>query len=271
MFSILAGGGCSAPVAVSTSINQSEDSLTLHGGVWSLNGQIEISEIDKCTIEIKRDPSDPKYIEKNAKTKKGDKKKAAATNNMTNNDNLTCSYNIPCKRQRMTNDIPQHDMTKKLLMSDPHDQCPVAIPVGADFMGKCPYLDGQGPSNLHNQSTSKCPVNPEILTLTGNFLPQNLSSCPFLTKSQIDEQHKYILNKTVINNDIQKSEVIVQNQTIPIKDISTKLYVGIYPSKKTPLWALEQAEHLGKNLAEKLMQKGAQQVMAEAQKEIRGN
>lgn len=262
-------------MAVSSSISQNEDSLTLQGGVWSLNGQIEISEIDKCTIEIKRDPSDPKYIEKNTKSsKKNDKKKSASQ--MTNDNNLTCTYNIPCKRQRLlSNEMPhpQIDMTNKThkmnLMNDPHDQCPVAIPVGADFMGKCPYLDGQGPSNL--QSTSKCPVNPEILTLTGNFIPQNLTSCPYLIKSTINDEQKYVIKSVndLSNQQPQKSDVILQNLNVPQKE--TKLYVGIYPSKKTPLWALEQAEHLGKNLADKLIQKGAGQVMAEAQKEIRGN
>lgn len=254
---MFSGGGCSAPVAVSTNLNPFEDkySLTLKGGVWSLNGQIEITEADKCTVEIKKENSETQKIPE--KTKFAGKTSALASldkNTITEPENkLTCpkcSYEIPYKRQKLDDSENNVEKTKIDLINDPHEHCPVTIPVGADFMGKCPYLDAQGPS--------KCPVNAEILTLDGQHSSQNVTKCPYLSKGKIQVQIE-------LKNDIKTVEKMT---TCPYRE--PKLYVGLCPSKKTPLWALEQAEHLGINLAEKLLKKGALEVMTEAQKEIRG-
>lgn len=50
-----------------------------------------------------------------------------------------CPMNSPSgpnpKRQKL--DIPS-----ELLRDDPHEKCPVPLPVGSEFMGQCPYLEG---------------------------------------------------------------------------------------------------------------------------------
>lgn len=263
---LLSGGGCSAPVAVSTVLKPFEDKylLTLTGGVWSLNGTIEIIETDKCTVELKKETSETtntsEIIVCPMKSSDIDNNKIMdSQNNVTCDD---CSYEIPCKRRKTddnntdknntkSNDGDNNVKTKINLLDDPHEHCPVTIPIGADFMGKCPYLDAQG--------TSKCPVNAEILTSEGQHLSENITKCPFLSKAKVENQNE-------ISNEINNDK---NSNTCPNSE--QKLYVGICSSKKTPLWALEQAEHLGINLAEKLMKKGASEVMSEAQKEIRGN
>lgn len=195
--------------------------------MWSLDGKTELTETDKCTVEVRKDPEPTKVPEKPAPTRVTEcgepSKPPVVPYRDACNNNDTTSYDPPCKRKKIEDKI------------DPHDHCPISIPVGVDFMGKCPYLDEQG--------HSKCPFNAEILNSSGEY--SGHAKCPYLKGKPAE--------KAVLRTGRE-----------------TKLYVGIVPSKRTPLWALEQAEHLGINLAERLQQKGALEVMKAAQAVIRG-
>lgn len=249
--SFYSGGGCSAPVAISTSLSPLDDKLCLKvtGGVWSLNGQTELTEADKCTVEIKKNVENEK-VEKPISVGYGSGEPSKLDTNTKTAAKCpydTKSYETPCKRQKIE-DKNENDTTKKSLnlLNDPHEHCPYKIPVGLDFMGKCPYLDSQG--------QSKCPFNAEILGTVGEH-SQHVTKCP------------YMVDGKLISTDVKIEKE--ENKACPYRE--PKLYVGIVPCKKTPLWALEQAEHLGINLAEKLLKKGALEVMQAAQAVIRGN
>ncbi|GLV45724.1 lethal (3) 02640 [Carabus blaptoides fortunei] len=261
------GGGCSTPVAVSTKLVPCDDKLSLEltGGVWSLDGSTELKDHDKCTVEVKpintdtsksteavcplgytKDLADPPYtysVQQPLPDKYEQPPKL-----------LKCPYEAsPCKKLKLDNGTV--NITKDVLaIDDPHQHCPVSIPVGLDFMGKCPYLD--------SHEEGKCPVNGEIQNLIGQHSAQNVTKCPFLKDGKI------ILSENF-------TATIAEKKTMPTPMVcpyrEPKLYCGLVPSKRTPLWALEQAEHLGMNLAEKLLKSGALEVMQAAQAQIRAS
>lgn len=51
------GGGCSAPVAVSSSLKKNE--LTITGAVWSLDGKTEITSTCSCKLYLPDDDGEP--------------------------------------------------------------------------------------------------------------------------------------------------------------------------------------------------------------------
>lgn len=58
------GGGCSAPVAVSSSLKKGE--LTITGAVWSLDGQTLITDICKGKMYLPKDDGEPlRWVKKN--------------------------------------------------------------------------------------------------------------------------------------------------------------------------------------------------------------
>lgn len=252
------GGGCSAPVAVTTLLSPIEDklSLKLTGGVWSLNGTMEITHTEKCTVEIKPE----------LKTEKKICPLGFASCSGDNSVQENVSRTSGTKRPNETmSEIPEKRLKTQdeKIGEDPHDSCPVNLPIGIDFMGKCPYLD----SHVEN----KCPFKAEILTTTGKHINAP-GECPFLNETKAGSSK--LCPFTIKNHPpITISDNSVSNvnanslKTCPYRE--PKLYAGIVPAKRTPLWSLEQAEHLGINLAEELLKKGALPVMQAAQAAIR--
>lgn len=246
-------GGCSAPVAVSTKLTAIDNRYILHlsGGVWSLDGKIEIKDFEKTAVDVKL--SEPKKC------------------NICPAKNKSCTYKEEpaCKRRKLSesNGTASSSTSKSVLETeDPHKHCPVAHPIGSDFMGKCPYLDAHDSVKLDEFQKGKCPVNAEIQNLAGENT-QLLDKCPFFSQGKFTGELKTAVTEN--DCDIKQNEIKPEPQEIcPIKH--KKIYCGIVPSSKTPVWALEQAEHLGINLAQKLRQNGALEIMQAAQAQIRG-
>lgn len=265
------GGGCSTPVAVSTKLIPFEDKLSLEltGGVWSLDGHTELKDHEKCTVEVKpintdtsksgepvcplgytKDLADPPFTNSSSQPCAVCPEKCEPPPKL-----LKCPYEAsPCKKQKLENGSV--NITKDILsLDDPHKHCPISIPVGLDFMGKCPYLD--------SHEEGKCPVNAEIQNFNGEHSAEKVTKCPFMKDGKIAFPEKF----SGQNNTVAEKKTTSMPMVCPYRE--PKLYCGLVPSKRTPLWALEQAEHLGMNLAEKLLKNGALEVMQAAQAQIR--
>lgn len=217
------GGGCSAPVAVTCDLDfpqQKEDGstkLTLKGGVWSIDGQIEI--VDEMSTRISYQASNKKcegcpYN----RVKLSNSTKSAGCSKRCSS---TLEEEVPKKKQKF-DEIPL-----ELLKNDPHEHCPVEIPIGSDFMGKCPYLE-KAPSEAE-----------KILKDLEITLPLQ---CPFKS----------------ISNEVSTSE----NQISSINKEDE--YCGLVLHKKAEVNDFQEAALLGRKVAESLIEKGASEVMAKA-------
>ncbi|RZB39661.1 porphobilinogen deaminase, partial [Asbolus verrucosus] len=216
------GGGCSAPVAVSSELTKNKENkytLKLKGGVWSLDGKEEIIEISDCEVEIKEN------------------KRCAGCPYNLQSENAGCFKDI--ENLKRCDQCPNGGPVKKpklehvpldLLKNDPHDHCPVELPIGVDFMGKCPYLE----SSL----VGKCPVNGAIEGVG------NLKECPFYKEGKVQE--------------------------LPEATISTnsKNYCGLVLHDAIASEVFDEAQKLGVEVAKILMKKGASGIMAKAQATI---
>ncbi|KAF5281532.1 hypothetical protein FQA39_LY05067 [Lamprigera yunnana] len=242
------GGGCSAPVAVTTNLTSTRRhfKLSLTGAVWSLNGKEEIMKSDEASVEIKeinRCTQCPYYFKNNIKNVSG--------KNKCNNSDIECFKKCSFKRiYEETNEVitkrqkSETDMSKELLKTDPLVHCPMKIPIGLDFMGKCPYIDTR--ENL----TKECPVygKGQIDGMDGDF-----NKCPFLKENVL---------QSILSTDLVEFEKHGNNGC---------LYVGLVPHEDVPEISLNEAENLGNRLAKKLIELGATEIMNKAQEFIRNS
>ncbi|CAH0557805.1 unnamed protein product [Brassicogethes aeneus] len=229
------GGGCSAPVAISSELinvaGSSEYKLNLKGAVWSLDGTEEVVEEGSCGLflrELKKCASCP-FNTRAITTSIEDMECLKECKKCPNKS----SEEKPSKRQKLDEDI-----LSDMLKNDPHEHCPVKMPIGSDFMGKCPYLES-------HSKAGKCPVN---ATMEGTSTSTELyQQCPFMKNG----------NLSIIENEILKTDD-------PIKE-SENLYCGLVLHKEAPLEVFLKSLNLGKDLALKLAKKGALEIMTKAQ------
>ncbi|CAH1994976.1 unnamed protein product [Acanthoscelides obtectus] len=213
------GGGCSAPVAVFSNLKPKKDNkvqLSLHGAVWSLDGKYEI--LDDCTTEL--------AVQKYVRCSTCPYKKQSACIDIENCSGR--SDGEPAhKRVKVDKSVPV-----EILKDDPHEKCPIQIPVGAEFMGKCPYLEvKQNDTNLLDQVDIKqCPFMSKQSTATGS------------STNEIDGTSKDNNNS----------------------------FCGLVLHKNAGLDSMELARKLGEDLAKKLIEKGALEVMSKAQAIVHG-
>lgn len=248
------GGGCSAPVAVKSSLATKESNccITLTGAVWSLDGTEELVEDESCNIDVNNRTPKCKKCPYNIKCTNETDIISSSSNNGSKrciSSGKECPYSengIPKKKQKIEDYV---DSNKKengttnnhLLDEDPHKHCPIEIPIGLDFMGKCPYLE-----QLETETISKCPVNGQILgKVTGD-----ITKCPYMKDGKLQ-----LLQGTSSTNNNENDE-------------NANLFCGLVAHPDMPLKTLKEAENLGIRLAKKLMSKGASEIMAKAQATI---
>lgn len=250
------GGGCSAPVAVSTELSQvnnyNKQKLTLTGAVWSLDGTEELVEEGETEIEVK----DGKRC---AVCPLGYKREDLTTEkNVSSCSKGNCSRDIECLNKCTFLTSQNNESASKrpklddnlLLRNDPHEHCPVQIPVGSDFMGKCPYLE----TVTSGSSIKKCPVAGEIIeaALDSN----NLTQCPVFRNGKVQVLPEYSGLKASSNG------------VCPYKE--QKLYCGLVAHVDVPIAVMEETQQLGERIAQSLMKNGAVGIMEKAQAHIRG-
>ncbi|KAJ8918486.1 hypothetical protein NQ315_008183 [Exocentrus adspersus] len=227
------GGGCSAPVAISSDLKiekSNEIKLTLSGAVWSLDGKEEIKGVEQENIVVRSGLrcatcpyNDKKYVEDIESL----------------NDCGKCP--ISPTKEPSTKKQKLDDLPRNILAEDPHEKCPIQIPIGADFMGKCPYLEGI----LSSGSTSKCPVSGSV---ANTIIDSDYLQCPFLK----DAGKSFQLDSTTI-----------EGLTSISSDI--KLFCGLLPHKDATIQGMENAKKLGEKLAHSLISEGALEIMSKAQ------
>lgn len=296
------GGGCSAPVAVCTNLKRKHDNnfdidLKIDGAVWSLNGSTEIKSDINCSVDLSNDednevtPMKKRKLDDNVedngnKARKSpeviddskvlfdDKSDGDSTNpksldiealiNIHGEVFKKCPYSLQHQENRL-----KQQKDKDGNSTDSIDGCPLKIPIGQDFMGQCPYFNieqkvdigdkcpitGKTKSDTENNNPSgKCPFTSQIDTP----LPSTSDKCPFLISNaaagvklfEYDENTKYI-------------------QPTIVDDTET-LFCGMFRHESVQSKLFETCQQLGIKLAEKLIKKGAMDVMNIAQQEIRG-
>lgn len=259
MFLKTLGGGCSAPVAVSSDLTSVEDNkykIRLQGAVWSLDGKDELLESEDSLLEIKEMQRCAQCPYSKLKTTDSSCSKSSCSN-IDIECLQECSFKNKCggnpsKKQKLSDGTVKEkqemqNTIKDLLENDPHDHCPINIPVGFDFMGKCPFLE----SKLGVANESKCPVNGEVLG-TSFF---NVSKCPFMADGGL---------KSLISSEASSTETSSHKA-----QVNTNLFCGLVMHPDVPRYIYEEAEKLGQRLALKLIDKGAVSIMSKAQEHIR--
>ncbi|XP_044752235.1 porphobilinogen deaminase [Coccinella septempunctata] len=226
------GGGCSAPVAVTCnldSIEQKEDKhtkLTLKGGVWSLDGQIEIIDETSTYLSYTNNSKKCKNCPYKGKAKELSNYKTQTAGCSKRCSSTTEEEDVPKKKQKL------EEVPIELLKEDPHEHCPVEIPIGSDFMGKCPYLQ----------------KDPEDVKKVLEDLEMKIpTQCPFKSASK----------------EISTS----QNEISPSVSEEDE-YCGLVPHGKAEIQDFRDAALLGRKVAERMIEKGASEVMAKARATI---
>lgn len=224
------GGGCSAPVAVWTEIAKVEGNkykINITGAVWSLDGKEEITDKQEIEVELKQ-------TRRCAECPYANKKDDLCANKCI--DDIEC-LTTPPKKPKINE--PSID----LLKNDPLEHCPMDIPIGMDFMGKCPYLEGD---LTKDSMRSKAAID--------------ITKCPF---------HKDA--KVQIELDFNNSIPSVSKTSQDCSNKENNLYCGLVGHPDLPNETMLNTLKLGENLANRLMKEGATEVMAKAQAHIRGS
>lgn len=225
------GGGCSAPVAVTSNlilIKEKEVELSLKGAVWSLDGKEEVLDNAKTQLNVLDSIKCAECPYKNGFIEIID---------------IECCISCPVSPNKMPPAKKTRlNITKELLENDPHEKCPMQLPIGLDFMGQCPYLEGDL-QTIHNH-----------LPLDGSpaEIKKIAQECPYL--KQTTER---------LNN-------IVSAPSVSIENNNSNLFVGLVSHKSITKENLKKAQILGENLARNLIQKGALDIMSKAQAIVHG-
>ncbi|XP_050295560.1 porphobilinogen deaminase [Anthonomus grandis grandis] len=232
------GGGCSAPVAVTSDLKllkEKEVEVKLKGAVWSLDGADEIIDQEHAIFDVL---SSVRCTE-------------CPYTNGEMEDIECCGV---CPMNSSIEPIPKRkklDVPTDLLANDPHEKCPVPMPIGSDFMGQCPFLEGDVQA-IHNHVELTGPIEGS---------KDALNVCPFLkaTKSGIQAGSKEPKQVTKATEETEQETEADDN-----------LFVGLVPHNGISIENMAKAKQLGENLAKKLADKGALTVMAKAQAVIHG-
>lgn len=283
------GGGCSAPVAVQSTllkrknagINKNDDfELEIIGAVWSLDGKTEMQSTNACSLNINR-KTDGNDVEDVVVPPKKIKLSTDVDNDLIAK---SLDSNEPSPPQIIDHSQVDSTDTKQSLdfvglinvhndafkkcphssilsneKSENNDQvtkCPLEFSVGEDVMGECPYFDKMKKSNDQNimNSCETCPYKNATANADSEEKKKIASAttkCPFLTAT------------TSAQSDDNKIEQISNENPIE------RLFCGIYPHHCWSIDVFEKCEQLGKDLAVQLIEKGALSVMECAQNEIR--
>lgn len=302
------GGGCSAPVAVHSTLSKREctesgDSddfeLKVVGSVWSLDGKIEIQATNACTFNLngEQDASPPPSkrmkltidIEDTAGDAPSGNKLSppqVIDHSQETNKNLDiagflnthidvfkkCPYSSVLQKADNATATETNAIDAQSSPDDnPALKCPLNFPVGHDVMGECPYFNAA--TKQHGSDSSTTTSNQTCSSTTS-------SGCPF--RIGCGGSDKTPLN--VLGTDVAKcpflaasntTSVIVENVNrtnkteIENETAIERLFCGLFPHRRWPMKLFEKCEQLGQDLAAQLIEKGALSVMECAQNEIR--
>lgn len=303
------GGGCSAPVAVHSTLskaNSDTDTFDLNviGSVWSLDGSTEINATRACQLKFNYQP-----IQSNASividdieipTKK-QKLSIEIDSDIVSSDepsppqivdhslasttqsvDLIGLINIHSEEFKKCPHAKSMCPTQSHVGQDVMGQCPMQFAVGSDVMGQCPYIDQSKPINTTSSNAMECPFKkshgPSAVsaeTESSGNTESKTKQCPFLKRSaevSITTTEDNTINKKhcpFLEQSTTTEGANMKHSTVKDETNGERLFCGLYPHQCWPIDAFEQCEQLGKDLANKLIDNGALAVMECAQAEIR--
>lgn len=271
------GGGCSAPVAVNsvlTAVPNSIEEYTLNveGAVWSLKGDIEIK--NEISTELALDVEGKKSGAAPSKRQKlsvaGLKSPEIIHENPFQGDmeDLVTIHGKVCGTVDTSceGDCKSKNSCKRKFEA-------IKMPIGSDFMGECPVLntaekvsfslDCPGTKNGGGEPCGTCPFAQK--ETIDKFPKEIVDKCPFLKQQQ--EQKKAVELIDYEENEAKNGSASEKKSLIAdIEEI--KLYCGLFCHSEATRPLLEKCENLGIELAKKLIEDKALEVMKVAQDEI---
>lgn len=275
--------------------------LHVIGSVWSLDGKTEIQAENSCYLSVKKQQNLDKddgvptkriklTIDVEADNKLGsespspphviDHSQLNTANVSDSNLNLDiagllnvhsdafkkCPYSSLVQTNKSITVAETQNETATHTIDEQSPKCPLNFTVGQDVMGQCPYFDASNSIENLAKISSTCGGCPFKNGCDANKSESNrsredstkpaldITKCPFLTSTASSSKD----SNTSIAKDMSTGN-----------DAEKPLFCGIYPHGCWPLDVFEKCEKLGKDLAQKLIEKGALAVMECAQNEIR--
>lgn len=298
------GGGCSAPVAVCTNLKRLRNNdyqLDIKGAVWSLDGKTKIESDLKCSFDLFTDEENEvtpsKKMKMNDSSNKNDihrkspeviddskvaimKNKSGAGGDQSGLDIEAlisihgeifkkCPYSLQHQQDKLKK---QATSGKDDKCKDEADGCPLQIPIGEDFMGNCPYFDTQQKVDL----IDKCPITGKSATdVNENNESSITGACPISRSKRSESMTASTSEKCpfLSGNSVKLIDYVEcnENEQPKLIDHSDILFCGMSKHRSLIGNAFDVCQKLGIQLADKLISKGALEVMMAAQAEIRGD
>lgn len=276
------GGGCSAPVAVESiltpvpnSIND-EFSLKVEGGVWSLNGDTEIKDEISCELALDINGKKSAVPSKRLKLKEGGAQGTSLASPTVIDEN-------PFKAD-MEDLVTIHGKICGTVKKDCSGDCKskasckrkfdaIKMPIGSDFMGECPVLNTAekvsfsldcSETTADGAPCGTCPFSQK--EAIAKYPKEVIDKCPFLKQQQQLERKAvelidYEENEAKNGSTVEKKSLLAGFEEI-------KLYCGLFCHSEALRPIFEKCEKLGIDLAQKLIDVNALEVMKIAQDEI---
>ncbi|XP_063695652.1 porphobilinogen deaminase [Culicoides brevitarsis] len=277
------GGGCSAPVAVHSVLKRPLDEkgeIELVGAVWSLDGTTKIEEQLKAELNFETDnnnfsprkklktthdidedthndksPTPPKIIDDSAGTSRKERTPSIDELITIHRDLFKkCPYSGKLTQNKVQPEKEEKPTNGNKVKTE--ENCPLDFPVGQDVMGECPFFNSteqkvEASLDL-GANGPKCPV---IDCASSSVVAEK---CPFFEHKETEDVKLIEYDE---NNHVSKA--------VPtLIDHRDELYCGMHRHKTIQKEIFDACEELGKKLANKLIEKGALEVMRCAQNEI---
>lgn len=293
------GGGCSAPVAVCSTLNgclikdDTDASLKVLGAVWSLDGKTVIQNELSCSLELERHKYDENANDDGSPPLKRLRKEGSESPESKRASPKIINDDLNSGLLEKFTDIQElinihGELFKKCPFSAVHlknreengnstttegikDECPLKIPVGQDFMGQCPYVD----TDVKVNASEICPITTNTPPAdAGDCLPSSSKKCPYngakkTTTTLPGHDSCPFLQKTINMFDYGDEGKPQSTEVLPVlTDDTMNLFCGLFRHKCYDYELYAKSEKLGQALADDLINKGALEVMKCAQDEI---
>lgn len=223
------GGGCSAPVAVQSTVkgsiydpnnDNSVPNLHLTGAVWSLDGSTEIRDEQLCSLKVQKSRSAKsehnEEINDEPPTKRARKSDSASPDNARRDsppvinddvdDDISKSYNFDeliekhaqlAKRCPFLGAVDTNNAAPGVGGGDADNVkagCPLKVEIGQDFMGQCPFVSNE--SKVTAARSGNCPLTYGKIESVGDsndvtdHVTPSTSKCPFTSLHNNNNNNK---------------------------------------------------------------------------------
>lgn len=286
------GGGCSAPVAVCTTLKRKANSkatqLNVEGAVWSLDGKTEIRSDGGCALVLNGDEVDLDEENGNVIPAKRSKSSEDVVDNAIP-DSPPPALRCPIDHKRKSPEVVDH---AKPGCSQDGDRIDLSkfISVHGEMFKKCPYSSEiEKLSAVESSSEEVEDKNDPSATFPVGV--DFMGDCPYVSTEQKVDTTAQTALKCPVSGQPQKpgsgdglscpflaqqaAKILDYNENLEREIIAPKLestsehlFCGMFRHKHVAKEIFEECEQTGIRLAQDLIAKGALEVMKCAQNEI---